>query len=235
MSRRTFRSAPQPALQFDKSTVTWRDEVHREHGHQFLVPSSVDAVMPEFVNVMNLNDDKVYALFYGICSLASGKIGSPGRQKSAAAIRRELGVVAAGLKRIEGILAGHLGGEVRRGLVREPSEKTQKEIQDWLSQIPAMSKLAFSAAKQNHNMPHYKSLMGMSEISKSQAVAELATLYAAVTGKPKPSLRFNGIEPKVGGVLWFVQKAAAAALVGELTPNSISDLFKSSKKKYKID
>jgi hypothetical protein len=126
-------------------------------------------------------------------------------------------------------LAGHLGGEVRRGLVREPSNKTQKEIRDWLSQIPMMSKLAQSAAKQNHDMPHYKSLMGMSEISKSQAVAELATLYAAVTGKPKPSLRFNGIEPKVGGALWFVQKAAAAALVGDLTPNAISDLFKSSK------
>jgi hypothetical protein len=187
--------------------------------------------MPEFVSVMNLNDDKAYELLYGLCSLAAGKIGSPGRQKSAAAIRRELGVVAAGLKRIEGILAGHLGGEVRRGLVREPSEKTQKEIQDWLSQIPAMSKLAFSAAKQNHDMLHYKSLMGMSEISKSQAVAELATLYAAVTGKLKPSLRFNGFDPKEGSAIWFIQKAAAAALVGNLTPNTISDLHQASKKK----
>jgi hypothetical protein len=185
--------------------------------------------MPEFVEVMCLNDDREFALLYGLCSLAAGKIGTPGRQKSAAAIRRELGAVATGLKRIEGILTGHLGDEVRRGLVREPSNKTQKEIRDWLSQIPAMSKLAQSAAKQNHDMPHYKSLMGVSEISKSQAVADLATLYAAVTGKPKPSLRFNGIEPKVGGALWFVQKAAAAALVGDLTPNAISDLHRASK------
>jgi hypothetical protein len=231
MSRKPVGSAPQPAPQFDKSTVKWRQETHREHGHQFMVPSSVDAVMPEFVAVLKLNDEQEYELLWGLATLASEELTPPGRQKSATAVRKAIKTVAAALTRIEGVMIDIHGLEVRRGIYREEiGEKRQKEVFRWLEQLPAMAKLTRVAEKQNHSALQYKSMAQASAISKSQAIADLAALYFKVTGKKARPLKDNAHIPRLGSAMWFVQKAAKVALFGDLKPSTIAELHKESGK-----
>jgi hypothetical protein len=109
MSRKPLRSASQPAPQQVETEVTWRDEVHPEHGHQFMVPSSVDAVMPEFKEVMRLDNEQTYKLLYGLCSVAVRKLLPDTKPKYGKETREEIAKIWKAVLTIENVLSGDHG------------------------------------------------------------------------------------------------------------------------------